>query len=439
MRIISFGVSFLILCFLSLLEARASVNCVDANIGTETTAISLSDSSDRSVCFRIKGRTVDDFAVFASKTIDNDGGSTIVRGYDYQILDSDGITLFSSFSHDEAEINGFTIDHAEELSVIVTPTLGSIGRDVRFDLIAGLEDSTYTMIYIGSISSEAVALPPGGGGYCDPEQDICFDPQSTPTEFISIPKQSDFFFYTQSTNEAFQISDNANCTDANRPPSQPLVLKDGSGQTLDISQTLRSASAFSKAKGLRSGTPYQRSVWPIHASFYHLYHNFKNSAQYDVKSNESIWNGDEDYGNFLYGAYMQQMGFIFEETLRFSAGYQAMQDLGDVLGVPLGLYNFFTNSGDGDGDPEMIERGFKYAEEVHDSNPDSLEIAQCVDQQTVNQQIENINAGGSSGGGSSGGSSSSGTIIFSQVCYEVCTSGGCNPYQCDVTFEWINN
>jgi|SRR5690554_4114776 len=101
---------------------------------------------------------------------------------------------------------------------------------------------------------------------------------------------------------------------------------------------------------------------------------------------------------------MQVHGFRLHYAQRAAAAYQAYQDHSNSGGsvknyeqyIGQGLWNFLSNSGDSEGDKELIESGWRYADEVYQNNPSDTNSVSCVDLETIN------NADNSGGGGGDG-------------------------------------
>lgn len=191
------------------------------------------------------------------------------------------------------------------------------------------------------------------------------------------------------------------CHALNRPPSPAPYSRDGSGTQLNFNKTLRNEQAWNnRAKFVFSPVGYRAAVYQ------RLYQNLRTDGIYDVKSSVSPWDGNADFGNFLYGSLMHIYGFSEDEALRFSAAYQAIQDHGSkftMASIPHGIFNFLTNTGDGEGDPGMVLRGYNYAKEVYATNPQAVESLTCVDQKTLQSSGGISDSGGNDGNAPGGG------------------------------------
>lgn len=205
-------------------------------------------------------------------------------------------------------------------------------------------------------------------------------------------------------------SSGSHCNANNRPPTPAPYARDGSGRQLNLNQILRDERAWrARAKSAFSSNPFAIHV----ATYQRLYQNHKTGAQFDVKSNDSEWRGDMEFGNYLYGAVLYTHGFSLSASQRYAAAYQAKQNNGNKLSMGVitqGIYNYITNSGDSPGDAEIIAKGWRYANEVHSQNPSDSKSLSCIDARTLSQ-ASTPGAGGSGGtgegipghGGGSGG------------------------------------
>lgn len=202
------------------------------------------------------------------------------------------------------------------------------------------------------------------------------------------------------------------CNNSNRPPVAPPYNASQPDIQFNLNGVLRDERRWRNKNILTSLISPIVGVSSVHIR---LFQNHRNGAVYDVKSINSPWNGNEDFGNFLYGAILQAHGFPESAAHRYSSAYQAWQDYkGSDKGTPFGAVgqgfaNFITNSGDGVGDHEEISQGYRYAEEVFSQNSTSLLSSSCVDSETI------LNSSGSGGGGGGGGSWS-GTISWRSSC-----------------------
>lgn len=356
-------------------------------------------------------------------SLTNTDSSSATRGYDYEVRLIDGTVIHSSFSDDTGEINDFDLGDETAVTIKLTPKVGTYGRDFNFSVLNGNENNQFSFIYIGGNTSPNQTTAPPTGGECDPKTGICYDPLSS-----NIQTQSD----------GFDIQDASTCNDGNRPPNK-LPHKEGNpDEVFNLNAILREARNFNNTRGFSSlsGAPHIpiRTV----ASIYHMYVKFNNNTAYNVKSADSSWVGNEEFGNFLYGAYMNQMGFSLNKSLRFSAGYQGVQDNDGGFSfdsITDGLYNFITNTGDGEQDVLDVKSGWKYGEEVFSENPLTSSFSSCVDSESIDSFNHSVGGTGGSPGSGSGGSSG-GTIYYSQTCWDVCTGGGCVTYQCEVSVYW---
>ena len=222
-------------------------------------------------------------------------------------------------------------------------------------------------------------------------------------------------------------SDAPECNADNRPPN-PSPVNTKNGKSLDYNNMLRRDIG-------------QHHAWiSTFSSFHgealmllHMYDTSRIGGEYDVKSVRSPYNGDDADGNFIYGARMTAFGFSLDQTIRVSAAYQGVQDLGKVLGAFKGIVNYATNTGDNKGDAEQAARSWKYKTEVFDKNVHSPQLASCLDMSTLAGNTPS--SGGENGGGN--GSGNNGIIVTDpqdyegEFCWErgtVCTGGGCTHW-----------
>lgn len=236
---------------------------------------------------------------------------------------------------------------------------------------------------------------------------ICTDPFSQPNPTLISPL---------STN-AVMIGDvvassGSQCNADNRPPTPAPYARDGSGRQLNLNQILRNERTWRA----RSRVAFSSNPFAIHtATYQRLYQNHKTGAQFDVKSNDSEWDGDMAFGNFLYGAVLHTHGFSLSAAQRYAAAYQAVQDNGNELSMGVitqGIYNYVTNSGDSPGDDELIAKGWRYAREVHSQNPSDSKSLSCIDERTLSQS-STPGTGGNGGGGDGGSGMGGGGTLWS--------------------------
>lgn len=414
---------FIYALFIPSYAQASGENCPVINANSETVISSGSESSNRTVCVRLKNIVPAQLHLFSAPLLNTDD-SNAMRGYDYEVRLADGTLLHSSYTHDVGEVNHFE-NAGQEIIINLTPTVGTYSHDIEFLILNGNENNEFSIVHIGGraiVKQSAPPVPPGQGE-CDPVTNLCNDPLSGNME----P------FTTGSNSE---LADASQCTADNRPPSPlPYKPQQDSVRKFDLNNALRQASAYRESRGFNSWQMLVSPAISTSGTIYHMYSNFRNESDFNFKSIESPWTSGEDFGNFFYGAYMQQMGFSLSQAQRFSAAYQPISEEGFSLpAMSSGLYNYFSNSGDGDGDPEMVERGWSYGKEVFEENHDTSSQTLCVDSQT----IANFHSGGGggAGGGSGGGDSYGGIMHFTQTCWDVCTGGGCVTYLCEVIY-WM--
>ncbi len=224
---------------------------------------------------------------------------------------------------------------------------------------------------------------------------ICTEPKSEPINLTFI--QNIGKIQTSSQNEANQ------CNDGNRPPNSPPI-NGVNNRPFNYNRTFQMAEA-------EYASWVSQFTQPIAEAnvFWTMYQRHKNDGIYDIKSNRSPYQGNDDDGNFLYGGLMASFGFSLSETQRYSAAYQAIQDSG-VAGFPLSIYNFISNTGDNLSDDQMVSRGWRYKKEVHNNNRSDInKPTSCTPLNETSDNNDNGTGGsGGSGGGGKGGNPGTG-------------------------------
>ncbi|QPB82710.1 hypothetical protein CWC22_006760 [Pseudoalteromonas rubra] len=358
-----------------------------------------------------------------------------------------------------------------KLTIVPDSQYGAKDHHYTFNIIHGNDDQGMNIIYIslraihkedpGDLKNKLVFIHSNGitipiayfdpvAYYVDLHGELPQSLRSTSTvndvrfsnsQQYSKVRQFSIEGYATNTAARSSESEASQCNNSNRPPeAMPYGSKeDNKHQQLDLNKLLRQEERWQKTVSRMLATQPGAATT---ATYYRLYTNHQMGGALDVKSSESPWAGNEDLGNFLYGAVMQVHGFSLDSTHRYAAAYQALQN-GKANGENMaqilaqGLINFVTKSGNGPGDAALESRGYRYAEEVYQNNKSDQRSSSCKDQKTVNAEggSGNSNSGGSGDGGYGGydgyggyGGYGGGWEFCTQY-GQVCTTGGCNYWR----------
>jgi len=361
-------------------------------------------SNNGEICINLRDLSPTETYFMMDKSYPNLNSAALI-GYDASWKLSNGTTIFNKNIYTDFDMTLINLQSNDRATLQLKKAQHGANYDYVFDIVNNREVQGFTIISVtvkAKRKTTSQPTPPRGGGSCEYIGGVwmCMDPLSTPYQSP--------LSYNEVLLGEITFSGLSQCHALNRPPSPAPYAHDGSGKQFNLNQALRDEQAWqNRAKLVYSPLGYQAALYQ------RLYQAHKTNGIYDVKSNASPWHGDADFGNFLFGAIMGIHGFGVDGALRFSAAYQGIQDHNskfNMQSISLGIYNFLLNTGDGEGDPEMVFRGVNYAEEIHRNNPSDTKSLSCVDQKTM----QGTNSGGS--GGSDGGSAPRpyyGTLIVS--------------------------
>ena len=402
------NIIILVLAFLSIGYAQAS--CVELRENSEIT-LSTASRSNGEVCIQLRDLHSTE-TYFSADNLTAGLNSVAAAGYTATLQLGNGTVIYSKTLLSEPDIIKVALQHHDRAILKLKKSPNGNNLDYSFHIINNREIqglSTITVTASAKAKSNAAQLPPPDGGceYVNGSK-TCYRPYSAP---ISAPMHSVYSSGAVSLGQV-TLPNAIQCKSTNRPPSPAPYKNDKSGTEMKINDILRTEISWrNKARWLLA---VNAVAYPA-ITHQRLYSLLRTNGVYDVKSDESPWQGDADFGNFLYGTIMQAHGFSGDLALRYSAGYQAIQDHNNKFtyaSVTQGIYNFITNTGDGAGDPEMVMRGFNYAKEVFSKNSQDTKSLSCIDEQTISQQATSGGGGGSNdGGGNPGGGSGGGRVI----------------------------
>ena len=388
----------LIFTLLALLNiGYASASCHELRENSEVT-LSTAASSNGEICITLRD-------LHPSETyfmVDRHNPALV--GYDASWQLTHGNTVYHKNIYTEDDIAKIELQGHDRATLRLKKNQNGDEYDYTFDIInnreVGLGMSMISVIVKATRRSRTAPITPPSGR-CFHGEFLCVIPQREPTNPISSNLQSLSAVLVGNV----LASSEPQCNDSNRPLTPAPYAKDGSGRQLNLNQILRQETAWrwqAKVISVLGNLQY------IHvATFQRLYQNHKTGGKFDVKSSRSEWISDQEFGNYLYGAILHQHGFSLTEAQRYGAAYQAYQNNNHQLtmsAMQQGIRNFMTNTGDSEGDKEIIAKGFRYARDVHSQNPNASESVSCIDQRTLDRPLD-IGGGDSGiGGEGSGGS-----------------------------------
>ncbi len=378
--------------------SSVKAQCLNVSAGGEA-LISESNFSNNEACVNISGVSISNTVLSADVQLPGQTTQSYV-GYGVSVLNSSGSSLVQGNIVDKATLFKVNTSGTSNLQLKIKKLSQNSHIKHLFSIVVNKESFGLTVIHV---RPQAI--------------DENFTNSNPPT----IPVCNDIYTceYPTSANNV-SYTDAAQCSEANRPPIPPVPLKKNQAMIFNLSDVLRAEKAFYSNVLNFVSLNYQGLNNPqimMHAQaiiFTRLYNNHRTGAVYDVKSSLSPWAGNADYGNFLFGAVMSVYGFSKDETLRYSAAYQAISNYG-YWGAPLGLYNYLKNSGDNPGDPAMVSRGHDYSSQVFANNLADSQSHSCIDPLT-RQKIQDSMAQSGGGEGLPGGDNGNNHSRFRVTC-----------------------
>ncbi|MCH8493464.1 MAG: hypothetical protein LAT53_09560 [Idiomarina sp.] len=400
---------------------------------------STAENHSGEVCIKLKGLTPNQTIIQVDNIFNPHTNSRL--GYNATVQLNNGGSAYSRnvFLAEDIDLSELGIGDSTEATLVLSKAQNGAKYDYIFNVINSHEVAQgFSIISIAVIAHPKSASlpdpePPSDGCYDYYGEWMCVDPLAEPAPDNSINQQYSLQMNTFSTLNLDDgvmlgtetMSEALECNDSNRSLTPAPFRGDGSGVEMNVNQILRNERAWATknaASGVTMGTGGLMKA--LAANHLRLFQNHRSNALYDVKSDLSIWDGDMEFGNFLYGAVLRAHGFPEDLSLRYAAAYKAWQDYRNGAGssnavgaIAQGIVNFITNTGDSEGDQALISRGYHYAKEVWEKNKNDLRAMSCVDHETL-QSISG--SGGPSFPGDDpdygGGTGGSGTIYWSGSC-----------------------
>lgn len=371
-----------------LFNSSAFATCVQLLEYDEASLISYVVHPERTKCIELKGLTPNNTVVFLNQATINGNSSTAVS-YRATFTRPDGIRIYDTSVTTSSVDTRLSLNGNSSIKLFLSPEKGVSTHHFVFDVINVKENSGFSIINITvrAIKSSVKPIDPGECSSC-------------PSERMMSRTSRDIKSYSATKSDVSQ------CTDANRPP-KPSPSNKVTGEQLNYNSVFQKAEAQKDSWASKYTLPVAEA-----AAFWDMYQKHKTAGEYDVKTSASLYDGNADDGNFLYGGRMAAFGFSRDFTVRASASYQGIQDQGlNIVGGSLGFYNFVANTGDNAGDPEMVGRGWDYKTQVQSQNRYDLKSSSCIDAMTKAAIEGSGGSVGSGGDDSDVGTGSDGTSL----------------------------
>ncbi|MEE2025747.1 polymorphic toxin type 44 domain-containing protein [Alkalimonas mucilaginosa] len=374
----------------------ANASCVELRENSEVT-LSTAASSNGEICITLRDLHPSETYFMVDKSYPGMNSPALV-GYDARWQLTNGSTVYNKNIYADFDMTKINLQSHDRATLRLKKAQNGANYDYTFNIINNREIQGFSIISVVMnakpiASSQPTPPAPPPRGECDYIGGIfiCTDPLRAPV--------------VTSSSNAVLIGDivalsGPQCNANNRPPTPAPYARDGSGRQLNLNKILRDEKAWLTKINTATSNANLRLMVIMQRNL----QVFSMGAIYDVKDSLSPWAGNDDFGNFLYGAVMQVQGFSGSDTQRFSAAYQAIQNGNGITwsSATQGIYNFITNTGDETGDPEMVMRGYRYARDIHSQNPSDSKTLSCIDDRTLSQLSTPGTGGGSEGSDSSG-------------------------------------
>ena len=360
--------------------AQAQNQCVSLNANTH---VNVSTTNNNSVCINLTGLNPNNTAIVVDPAL-NFYTSTKV-GYTITLQLNNGGVIYSRnlYSAEDIDLAELPINGNTQITMILTKQQNGENYDYTFGVINSHEVAANHSVIAVNAWVKPLAVSNPAPSNPNPPNDPppygcgewgCVDPLSAPNTIAQQPSSTTSLAHslmpaTQSTashNSAptmvasgISVDEAAQCNDGNRSKT-PLPTHDISGEEFNLNEVLRGERAWSQKNFLLS------SICPlcISAKKLRLINNHKTGGPYDVKNPDGTWQGTMEFGNYLYGAVMNVHGYTETQAQRFGAAYQAWADYKNSDGaisrpsaLSQGYVNFITNTGDSEGDQELISLG----------------------------------------------------------------------------------
>jgi hypothetical protein len=380
--------------FLLIVFAPSAVaNCDNVMPNTEK-EINYAASSFSEKCIRLKGLDSRKTIIVAEASVisaqDNQNG--FQRTYSYEVRTNPGGQLHLQVVDSEMDVYEFS-GHTEVVIRLMARN-GAPDNDFTFKVINKMTSEGFSIIYIYVEVKHNIPQGPieGGGPFL-----FAGSKKIVKTEVGVYDIPSTLLEADSCLSGQF----------GNRPPHKPPKSKKN-GEYFNYNKTIEKNKLFKQKIELSITNPVEVENFMM----LRMYVTSQMGGEYDIKSRNSSWrsNNGADNGNFLYGLNMASFGFNEDQTMRFSAAYQAIQNASGTINfasVSQAIDNFMNNSGDNLGDRDMVLRGHRYATQVYPTventvNIDNEEMS-CVDEQTVSDSDSGSNGGGGIGIAPGGG------------------------------------
>lgn len=285
--------------------------------------------------------------------------------------------------------NSQSIDNDQYVVRLNDLTFPNQAKNVSVSKVV-VDGNIYLTIVVRNVASEAIEPPPnGGGGFCDPDTGICFEPQGGDQEYFS--------------NSAAASSEGNECTGDLAPPT-------GFNENYDIELEAENMRIFSQEIDSQPFLP--DSVKNMQKALYFGIVMAPRSF-YDLKTNEN-WLSTADAGNYNYGYLGAAIGFDKETLIEMSG---LLQMAGDELDAGRD-YPLMTNLAKAIRDDDFSQFD-NYPEDPDEINSGyDAEKSGC----TPNTNSSNNQTGsGTGGGGSSGWSPVSRIFLGASGCIGNCS------------------